>query len=179
MATDNTSQINTFTKGMNTDISYSMLQDGQYSYAKNIRITSLNQNSDGELTNGQGAVRPIEGITIRGSYSDVERILATDSIRDIGVIVYVGKDGFWKVGAFLNRLSQDGAVELIERYNLSKDLFRTQRFSKHFLFFSSFLDEKYIFVQAFQIVLDYIGYYLILDFFFLLFHNYMEINFVQ
>jgi hypothetical protein len=40
---ENTTQVNSFGKGMNTDLSYSMIGDGQYTFAKNIRITALNQ----------------------------------------------------------------------------------------------------------------------------------------
>lgn len=105
---DKTTQVNSFGKGMNTDLSYQMIGDGQYTFAKNIRITALNQTGHGDITNGQGAVRPIEGVTVFNTNLNVKSILATNSIRHIGVIVFVdATDNHWKVGIFRNRLGQD------------------------------------------------------------------------
>lgn len=102
MATENNSQINSFNKGMNSDVSYSMLQDGQYTFARNIRITQLNQDGSGNLTNGQGVIRPIEGVQVYNTSLTPKRILATNSIRNIGIIIYVDSDDHWKVAVFEN-----------------------------------------------------------------------------
>ena len=108
MATNDNTQVNSFVKGMNSDVSYSMLQDGQYTFAKNIRITQMNKIGDGLLTNGQGDIRPIEGVEVHGTAITPKSILATGSIRDIGVIVYVdSKDNTWKVGVFKNGSPED------------------------------------------------------------------------
>lgn len=97
-ANENNSQVNTFVKGMNSDMSYSMLPEGQYTYAENIRITAL---GSGAIENGQGAVRPIEGVS-NINLEDIHAtdILATDTIRNYGVIVYTGTDSHWHVGRF-------------------------------------------------------------------------------
>lgn len=108
MATNDNTQVNSFVKGMNSDVSYSMLQDGQYTFAKNIRITQMNKIGDGLLTNGQGDIRPIEGVEVHGTAITPKSILATGSIRDIGVIIYVdSKDNTWKVGVFKNGSPED------------------------------------------------------------------------
>lgn len=100
--TDNT-QINSFYKGMNSDLSYSMIQDGQYVRGENVRVTGLNQVGETNLTNGVGEIRPIEGVKITESNIQPTKILATGSIRDIGVIVYQDSvDNIWKVGVFKN-----------------------------------------------------------------------------
>lgn len=100
--TDNT-QINSFYKGMNSDLSYSMIQDGQYVRGENVRVTGLNQVGEANLTNGVGEIRPIEGVKITESNIQPTKILATGSIRDIGVIVYQDSvDNIWKVGVFKN-----------------------------------------------------------------------------
>lgn len=88
MVTDSNSQINTFIRGMNTDASYQMIQEGQYTDANNIRVTSLTQGNT-DKTNSYGEVRPIEGIDIVHTINDkVDNILATGYIRNLGVIIY-------------------------------------------------------------------------------------------
>lgn len=113
MVTENNSQINTFVKGMNSDTSYSMLQEGQYVYADNLRIFQVDDNNQ----NGQGEVRVIEGIrlALAPQSLDVDRILAATSIRDIGIIIVrhksePGKEedgGKWSVYKFSNAIGKD------------------------------------------------------------------------
>lgn len=95
MATDSNRDsisINTFIKGMNTDTSVDMLDTQQYSYAQNIRTmqrTLLQAKLDPNST--IGIVSPVnrgfsfspDGIFTSG----ISRILASDSIDKIGVIV--------------------------------------------------------------------------------------------
>lgn len=103
MATNDNTQVNSFVKGMNSDLSYSMIQDGQYVRGENVRVTGLNQVGEANLTNGVGEIRPIEGVKITESNIQPTKILATGSIRDIGVIVYQDSvDNIWKVGVFKN-----------------------------------------------------------------------------
>jgi hypothetical protein len=71
----------------------------------------MNKIGDGLLTNGQGDIRPIEGVEVHGTTITPKSILATGSIRDIGVIVYVdSKDNTWKVGVFKNGSPEDISV---------------------------------------------------------------------
>lgn len=103
MATENNSQINTFVKGMNTDVSYQMIQEGQYTFGRNIRVTALNATGADNVQNGQGEVRAIEGVVRVGDDFGYEDILAVDTIRNIGCIIYT-QDGTWKVGRFENKI---------------------------------------------------------------------------
>lgn len=89
MLTDNNSQVNTFIKGLNTDASYSVIQEGQYTDANNIRIMPLSQ-GEADKTNSYGEVRPIEGVFVVDQIDDDSfiKVLATGYIRNVGVIIY-------------------------------------------------------------------------------------------
>lgn len=102
MVTENNSQTNTFIKGMNSDTSYSMLQEGQYVYANNVRIFQI----DNQDQNGQGEVRAIEGIkeAIEEQKLNVQKILASGSIRDLGVVILKHNNETWSVHTFKNTI---------------------------------------------------------------------------
>lgn len=51
-------QVNTFLKGMNTDLSDSLLDSSQYRYAENLRLVTNTDSNSGEL-------RLVEGTAIR------------------------------------------------------------------------------------------------------------------
>ena len=52
MATNNNNiSITSFNKGMNTDVSYSNIQEGQYLYGENIRVSSYNGDKKIDATN--------------------------------------------------------------------------------------------------------------------------------
>ena len=62
MATNNNNiSITSFNKGMNTDVSYSNIQEGQYLYGENIRVSSYNGDNKTDATNSYGEIRAIEG----------------------------------------------------------------------------------------------------------------------
>lgn len=105
MVTENNSQINTFIKGMNSDTSYSMLQEGQYVYANNLRIFQIDENNQ----NSQGEVRSIEGIrkALEEYNINITSILAATSIRNIGVIITRNTDNTWSVYTFDNAIGKD------------------------------------------------------------------------
>jgi hypothetical protein len=42
-------QINTFVKGMNTDVSDALMDSSQYRYAENVRLTTDTEENTGEL----------------------------------------------------------------------------------------------------------------------------------
>lgn len=99
MVTENNSQLNSFTKGMNSDSSYSMIQEGQYIYANNLRLFQI----DSETQNGQGELRAIEGITVSFSgLTGIKQILAATAIRNIGIVVVKNVDDTWAVYKFKN-----------------------------------------------------------------------------
>ena len=89
---ENNSHINSFTKGMNSDTAYDQIQNVQYTYGKNIRITK-NQMLGGASdysTIHEGIIAPIpSGVVIGNKIEDVpsHEVLATGSIDEISVIV--------------------------------------------------------------------------------------------
>ena len=52
-------QVNTFLKGMNTDLSDSLLDSSQYRYAENLRLVTNTDSNSGEL-------RLVDGTATRG-----------------------------------------------------------------------------------------------------------------
>lgn len=88
MAIDkNTTQINNFSKGMNTDTSDMYLEDGSYRLARNLRyITNTGENS--------GELHIIEGAKYLASVTG--EIIATTQLREWGLIVTQTTDG-WNV----------------------------------------------------------------------------------
>lgn len=101
MVTENNSQINYFTGGMNSDVSYDMLKENQYTLAKNVRIFSLNRTGDHILDNAQGQIRPIEGLRQALVTRISGKIVACGTVRQYGIIV--SQDAFgWAVWRFEN-----------------------------------------------------------------------------
>lgn len=102
-------QINTFVKGMNTDLSYSNMQEGQYLYAENLRNYSLNEQNKNVAQNSYGEMRVIEGY--KNAFKDsfkyqyegeehdfkIAKILAADTIRDIGIVIAKDENDNWGV----------------------------------------------------------------------------------
>lgn len=92
---ENNTHINSFTKGMNSDTAYDQIQNSQYTFAKNIRITK-NQSLGGASdysTLREGIVTPVpagelvsDQYQIYGSNGEVE-ILSVDSVDDIHILV--------------------------------------------------------------------------------------------
>lgn len=95
---ENNSHINSFTKGMNSDAAYDQIQNSQYTFGQNIRITK-NQSLGGVTGDfsslHEGIVAPVPvGINANrnGSFNCIdfdseEKILAVDSIDNICIIV--------------------------------------------------------------------------------------------
>jgi len=49
MDINNNQQINTFLKGMNTDVSDALIDSSQYRYAENLRLVTNTDSNSGEL----------------------------------------------------------------------------------------------------------------------------------
>lgn len=96
MVTENNSQINTFIKGMDSDTSYQMLNEQSYILAKNLRLLSLGDNDQhGELT----VIPGIQRIDL-GVEEKIDKILATDYIRNYGIIITYSKypdSAYWSL----------------------------------------------------------------------------------
>lgn len=89
MATENTIQINDFSKGMNTDTSDAYLDKSAYRLANNLRfITNTGENS--------GELHMIEGVVSVSDKIQADAINAVTQLRDLGIIV-CEKGGTWEV----------------------------------------------------------------------------------
>lgn len=73
-------QINTFVKGMNTDVSDALMDSSQYRYAENVRLATDKDENTGEL-------RPIEGTSIYSDLSGYGDIIAMTSVRDVLIVI--------------------------------------------------------------------------------------------
>ena len=90
---ENNSQISSFVKGMNSDSSYDQIENSQYVYGQNIRITK-NQLIGGASDYSslhEGIVTPvIDGIELSGeqfAISNSERILNICTVGNLGVVI--------------------------------------------------------------------------------------------
>lgn len=118
--TANNYQVNTFTKGMNSDTSYDMIGADQYLFGQNIRITNntllfgdIHQNyTEGSVTPVYTS-GPFELISLEDSpdYNSV-RILAAKSIGNIGAVILgikTNESYIWKVFKIIK--NGDGSFE--------------------------------------------------------------------
>ena len=71
-------QVNTFLKGMNTDLSDSLLDSSQYRYAENLRLVTNTDSNSGEL-------RLIDGTSLKAEFDD--EIIYLNSIRNYVVVI--------------------------------------------------------------------------------------------
>ena len=109
MDTENTSQINAFTSGMDSDTSYGRIKDGSYIEAHNIRVLPYCGSST--IGNKHGSIAPINGITevgvIEPGNSNVSSILYSGAVRDIAAVVYImdyGDDSYFCISTFKNKI---------------------------------------------------------------------------
>lgn len=94
--TANNYQINTFTKGMNSDTSYDMIGADQYLFGQNIRITNNTLIfGDQHQNKTEGIVTPVY-VGVKKPYNMLGNIiLAAQSIEDIGVIITRDDDYYY------------------------------------------------------------------------------------
>ena len=93
-------QTNTFQKGMNCDLDYSVIDSGQYQWAENIRIIANDNSSTGVMQNIEGVRKLNPTLTLNG-----ETIVHTNTIRDWAIV-------FTKKGSNFNIYRYDfGASE--------------------------------------------------------------------
>jgi len=89
---ENNSYINSFTKGMNSDTAFDQIDNAQYIYGQNIRITK-NQllGSSGDYSSvHEGIVTPVpSGVSIDslGTISNNQRIIAVCSVDQLAIVV--------------------------------------------------------------------------------------------
>lgn len=101
--TQNNYHINSFTKGMNTDTSFDMINQDQYVFAQNVRIqNNALTHAILDANNKENILTPVhsgkELTIIKGKdFPNVSDILAIDTIESIGSIIVKDVDGFWYV----------------------------------------------------------------------------------
>lgn len=127
MATEsNNIQTNSFGKGMNTDASLDIIQEGQYVFGQNIRITGntmLGQIVDSNST--EGVLTPVEAgknILQDESFKDIYKILATGSLEEIGVVIFSKKYSEDKFKWFVYRLKFDESTIRFKEVFQSEEL---------------------------------------------------------
>lgn len=102
-------QVNTFLKGMNTDVSDALIDSSQYRYAENLRITTNKDSNTGEL-------RLIEGGNI-WIEQDSQILLKAYKIRDINVFITKNIDGqSWHI---YKAKDNDTEMQLVLNGNIS------------------------------------------------------------
>ena len=82
MDINNNQQINTFLKGMNTDVSDALIDSSQYRYAENLRLVTNTDSNSGELRLIEGTDQFKKNVP----WNDGQ-IKAVTSIRDLLIIV--------------------------------------------------------------------------------------------
>lgn len=97
MTTKGDIQINSFIKGMNMDADVSMIQEGAYRYAENVRVVTNDSGTTGVLQNIEG-FQQVTDTTIKNT----EVILGVASIRNYAVV-----------------LTRDGSYNAVYRYDFS------------------------------------------------------------
>lgn len=105
MDTNTEPQINSFAGGMNSDDDLSVVATNQYIEAKNVKISSYRGGESRD--NRQGSIMPIQGVKLAKQFvGENQKIVATGSIRDYGVIVCIDGDNL-KVYSFKNAIGGD------------------------------------------------------------------------
>ena len=147
MATEpNNIFINTFIKGMNSDVAIDVVNNQQYTFAQNYRIqTQTGINSSQTVNDGDGVLTPIStGRVFQSSFmNNCYGVLATGSIGNVGVVII--KDSYnstteeytWSVyritrvddtirykrvfGVYDNDKHAEGAVTKLSKFSIALD----------------------------------------------------------
>ena len=82
-------QTNTFVKGMNMDLDYSIIDSSQYNYAENIRVIANDNSSTGVMQNIEGFRKLNPSVTLMS-----EEIVHVNTIRDWAIVFTKKGDNF-------------------------------------------------------------------------------------
>lgn len=104
MDTNTEPQINSFAGGLNSDDDLSVVSTNQYIDARNVKISSY-RGGEGR-DNRHGSLMPVQGVKLAGSFAgDGNKIVATGSIRDYGVVVCIDEnENRLKIYSFKNAI---------------------------------------------------------------------------
>lgn len=96
MDINNNQQINTFTKGMNTDVSDMLMDNSQYRYAKNVRLVTNKDSNSGELRIVDGTEsaewESFPGGIIKGMTS-IRDVIIVAGYKNNRSYIYIHKEG--------------------------------------------------------------------------------------
>lgn len=109
-------QTNTFQKGMNCDLDYSVIDSGQYQWAENIRIIANDDSSTGVAQNIEGVRKLNPTLTLNG-----ETIVHTNTIRD-WAIVFTKKGNNFNIYRYDFGVSESEPVITVVASNVALDI---------------------------------------------------------
>ena len=121
MDTNTEPQINSFAGGLNSDDDLSVVATNQYIDARNIKISSY-RGGEGK-NNRHGSLMPVQGVKLARSFTgDGNKVVATGSIRDYGVVVCIDEnENRLKIYSFKNAIGgtvHDQNFNYIQKSNL-------------------------------------------------------------
>lgn len=127
MDVNNNQQINTFTKGMNTDVSDMLMDNSQYKYAENVRLVTNTDGNSGELRMVDGTESvgwdSFPGGTIKGmtSVRDVMIVVGYKNNRHYIYVHKVGANQDW-ICAYESKIGEDFGeyLSFVTRYESDK-----------------------------------------------------------
>ena len=120
-------QLNTFLRGMDTDTADAIIQDSQYRHSENMRLVTDSSSQTGKLSLIQGIRNRSITLNVVSSFTKTDgkyiptyttkdfsgyTILATTSIRNIGVVIYYDSNG-WYIGRFTNDIDNEQSKLII------------------------------------------------------------------
>ena len=124
MVTENNSQINSFSSGIDSDTSIDQVKDSSYIYARNVRFIQYGEG------NRNGSIIPIFGIKTAGQLSGekVYRVLAAGAVREYGVIVYISHKTTYELCVAVFKNGMGGGTDTSSWFNTvdPKVIFRSQ-----------------------------------------------------
>ena len=124
MVTENNSQINSFSSGIDSDTSIDQVKDSSYIYARNVRFIQYGEG------NRNGSIIPIFGIKTAGQLSGekVYRVLAAGAIREYGVIIYISHKTTYELCVAVFKNGMGGGTDTSSWFNTvdPKVIFRSE-----------------------------------------------------
>ena len=124
MVTENNSQINSFSSGIDSDTSIDQVKDSSYIYARNVRFIQYGEG------NRNGSIIPIFGIKTAGQLSGekVYRVLAAGAVREYGVIIYISHKTTYELCVAVFKNGMGGGTDTSSWFNTvdPKVIFRSE-----------------------------------------------------
>lgn len=120
---NNNSQINTFNKGMNSDIAFDQIENSQYVFGKNVRITR-NQNigdSSSPISTHEGIITPVPAGEYINDFDIEGDIIYTGSVDRMAIVITKGGTDMMIYRAYIK---EDAKEEDSDRFKGPKLIYR-------------------------------------------------------